>query len=284
MTERDPGRESFPVPPGACDCHAHVVGPFDIFPLSEPRSYTPPERPEGDYLALLSALGMTRGVIVQPSFYRLDNRCTLATASRFPDRFRAVVVVDGDVSERELLEMHAAGARGFRVNSVFTGGITLEQAVRVAHQVADLGWHAQFLMDITELPEAAPTLARLPIPVVFDHMGHFPADRGTNWPGFAALRALAAEREVWVKLSGAYRLHGGPDAVTAAAPVARVLLQDMPDRLVWGSDWPHVGTANPPPRTEGMLEALVDWCDGDRALIGRILVDNPARLYGFPAA
>lgn len=283
MTELDPGRKRLSVPSGACDCHAHVVGPFGRFPLSEPRSYTPLEKPENEYLDVLASLGVSRGVIVQPSFYGLDNRCTLATAARFPERFRAVVVVDGEVAERDLHEMHAAGARGFRVNTVFKGGITLQQAERVARQVAGLGWHAQFLMDITDLPDVAPMLARLPIPIVFDHMGHFPAERGTQWPGFAALRRLAGEREVWVKLSGAYRLHDGPDCVAAAAPVARALLREMPDRLVWGSDWPHVGTANAPPRTAQMLEGLVDWCGGDPAILRRILTENPIRLYDFPA-
>jgi predicted TIM-barrel fold metal-dependent hydrolase len=277
--ERDLVAPKMELPEGACDTHAHVIGPFRDYPLQSERSYTPPEAPVGAYMDMLRQLGMSRGVLVQPSVYGTDNSLVLGVTGASPRMLRAVVVVDAGISSSELRTMHAAGARGFRINLLFKGGVDLDGLERTASKAADLGWHAQLLIDITALPELAGRLARLPIPVVFDHMGHFDARRGTEWDGFRHMLELAQRGNAWVKVSGAYRL-GGADAVALVAPVARRLVSEVPERLLWGSDWPHVGLAENMPNTGDLLNAFLDWCETSRTR-EQILVRNPELLYGL---
>ncbi|WP_038852079.1 amidohydrolase family protein [Bordetella petrii] len=270
----------FPVPPGACDTHAHVIGDGVRYPYVENRSYTPPPAPEARYLAMLGGCGMTRGVLVQVSVHGTDNRYMLEVLRRHRDTLRGVAVVGPDVGDRELETLHAAGVRGLRFNVLFGGGVGLDALDRLAPRMAALGWHAQFLMDVRHLPEAMPRLAALPVPCVFDHMGHMPVAEGMQHPGFQALLHGIREYGWWAKLSGAYRLSDQFDHYDDVTPWAQALIEAAPDRMVWGSDWPHVAIPRMPD-TGVLRNLLAKWAPSD-ALRRRILVDNPQTLYDFP--
>lgn len=271
----------FDVPPGAVDTHAHVVAAGDIYPMVSERSYTPPPAPEEQYLAMLDATGMTYGVLVQISVYGTDNRYMLETLRRNPQRLRGIAVVSPEVTDRELEAMHAAGVRGLRINVLFGGGIGFQAMETLAHCIKDLGWHMQFLMDVQTLPELMPRMTRLPVTGVVDHMGHTPVQAGLDAPGFVALRHLVREHGYWVKLSGAYRISERFPAFDDVTPFAQTLIDDAPDRMVWGSDWPHVALTRMP-NTGALRNLLPAWAPDAQAR-HRILVSNPARLYGFAA-
>ncbi|WP_419670619.1 amidohydrolase family protein [Bordetella petrii] len=273
---------SFDIPSGACDTHAHVIGDGVRHPYVANRSYTPPPAPEKKYLAMLAACGMARGVLVQVSVHGTDNRYMLDVLRRHPGQLRGVAVVNPDVPDRELAAMHAAGVRGVRFNVLFGGGVGVDAVDRLAPRLAELGWHAQFLMDVRRLPELAPRLARLPVPCVFDHMGHMPVAEGMQHPGFQALLRGVRDHGWWAKLSGAYRISEQFDHYDDVTPWAQALIEAAPDRMVWGSDWPHVAIPRMP--DTGVLRNLLPKWAPDPAQRRRILVDNPQALYDFPAA
>ncbi len=274
---------TFAVPPFACDTHAHVIGSGDRFPMVAERSYTPPPAPQSAYLAMLDGLGMARGVLVQVSVHGTDNRCMVEALSAHRERLRGVAVVAPDVTNGELEALHEAGVRGVRINVLFGGGVALDALELLAARVAPLGWHVQLLIDARQLTELGPRIANLPVEVVIDHMGHLPVDAGVGHPGFLWLLRLLKAGKAWVKLSGAYRLskRGAPFHDTRA--FAYALVEAAPERCVWGSDWPHVAVDWPMFNTGSLLDLLPVWVP-DEALRNRILVDNPARLYGFPIA
>ncbi|VVE69290.1 GntR family transcriptional regulator [Pandoraea anapnoica] len=278
LPEIDP--PTFEVPFGAVDTHAHVVAASDAYPMVPERSYTPPPAPEDKYVAMLDATGMTYGVLVQISVYGTDNRYMLETLRRHPDRLRGIAVVSPDVTDAELEAMHAAGVRGLRINVLFGGGIGFTAMETLAHRIKDLGWHMQFLMDVNALPELMPRMTSLPVPGIVDHMGHTPVAQGLNSPGFSALRSLVRDHGYWVKLSGAYRISERFPTFDDVTPFAQALIDDAPDRMVWGSDWPHVSLTRMP-NTGALRNLLPQWAP-DAETRRRILVDNPARLYGFP--
>lgn len=273
----------FEVPAGACDAHAHVFSDDPAYPLVADRSYTPPRAPEEAYLEMLARTGMSRGVLVQISVYGTDNRYLLEVLSRHPDRLRGVAVVDPDVEDDVLVRMHELGVRGVRLNVLFGGGVGLEAMETLAARIAPLGWHLQLLLDTRALPELMPRVTRLPVPVVVDHLGHQPADLGPDHPGFGALVALARDHGGWVKLSGAYRIDPGAPLYPDARALAERILEAAPERVVYGSDWPHVAVPSSMPDTGRMRNLLGEWVT-DPALRQRVLVDNPAVLYGFPTA
>lgn len=272
----------FQPPPGACDTHAHIIGDGVAYPFVANRSYTPPPATEEDYLAMLQACGISRGVLVQVSVHGTDNRYLLETLKRHQDRLRGVVVIDNGISDTALHDMHVAGVRGVRFNVLFGGGVGFDQMERICERIAPLGWHAQFLMDVRRLPELYPRMARLPVPCVFDHMGHMPVFEGMQHPGFTLLQQGLREHGWWTKLSGAYRVSDQRDVYSEVTLWAQRLIHTAPDRVVWGSDWPHVGVAHMPD-TVALLNLLGQWAP-DAATRRRILVDNPQRLYDFPAA
>jgi len=273
---------SFAMPAGACDTHAHVIADSDAYPMAASRSYTPPPAPEAKYLAMLAGTGCSRGVLVQISIYGTDNRYLLKVLGQNPNRLRGVAVVAPEVSDRELQALDAAGVRGLRINVSFPGaGLSLDDMETLARRIAPMGWHMQILCDGRDLPELFPRMARLPCPGVLDHMGHMPAALGLEHPAFLAMRRLVAEHGWWAKLSGAYRLSDDYDGFKEVTPWAQALIAAAPERMVWGSDWPHVAMARMPD-TGRLRNLLLDWAP-EAALRERILVDNPARLYGFPA-
>jgi len=273
------------LPAGACDCHIHVFGPAVRYPFAAGRAYTPPEASFESYRTLvLERLGLGRIVLVQPSVYGTDNRAMLDAMANAGNgggpAVRGVAAIGGE-EESELAVLNAAGVRGVRVNRLFPGSEEIDDLDQLAARIAPYGWHLQLLIDVAEDPGAVERLARLPVPVVINHLGHMPATLGRDHPGFRALLGLLRDGRAWAKLSAPYRLSAQDEPpYDDVRPLAEAILAAAPDRVVWGSDWPHPALSKPPPRPENLLDPLFDWI-GDEDLRHRILVDNPARLYGF---
>ncbi len=266
-------------PAGSCDSHFHIFGPYDRFPLSASRPYTPPAALVPHYLDMANTLGLTRRVVVQASVYGTDNAVTLdAVAQLGRADTRAIVVVDEDAP---LQAMADAGAVGVRFNAVSGNGAPLEQLQALAHRIAPLGWHIQLFLRGEALVDMAPLLAALPVPIVLDHLAGARASDGADSAAMAAACRLLDTGRAWVKLCG-YRASRPPYG--DLAPLARRFLAAAPERCVWGTDWPHTQFAT----AEQMLDdgLLLDWLDEwlpDEEARRRVLVDNPARLYAFPA-
>jgi len=275
-----PRAPHFRVPRGACDCHAHVIGSPERYPFTSERSYTPPPAPEETYFAMHRALGIERGVLVQISVHGTDNRLLVDTLRRHPERLRGIAVVDPDVADAELDVLEAAGVRGVRCNELFGGGIGLEAMETLAGRIARRGWHLQLLIDGRRLPSISARLARLPVPFVVDHMGYIPTRGGLGDPGFQELCKLLKEADCWVKISGANRISSELIPYRDTIPFAQALVAARPERVVWGSDWPHVAIKGPMVNDGVLLDLLAEWLP-DEPTRTRILVDNPAALYGF---
>jgi predicted TIM-barrel fold metal-dependent hydrolase len=288
---------AFAVPSGACDCHVHVFGfgTAAAFPFVASRGYTPPAANTEELLALQQALRLSRVVIVQPSVYAADNSCTLDGMRRLGERARGVAVIDDRTTDAALDEMHRAGIRGVRVN-LETAGETDPDAARgnlavAVERVAPRGWHVQVYTRLSVIARLGDSLAGLPVPVVFDHFGGAGAAAGTDQPGFAALVALVGAGQAYVKVSAAYRSSEKAPAYGDVAPLARALIAANPERIVWGTDWPHPHAA-PSGAPLDAPAAFYDIDDGlalnqlaawapSAAIRRKILVDNPARLYDF---
>lgn len=267
----------FQVPFGAVDTHAHVIGDPAVYPFVAGRSYTPPPASAEAYMRMLDASGMTYGVLIQVSVHGTDNRLLTETLAANRQRLRGIAVVPLDLPPRFYRDLRDAGIVGLRLNTLYGGGMGLSDMARYGALCRDMGWHLQFLLDARDLPVLAPRIEKLPVPVVIDHMGHFPASGGLQEPGFATLLSLVRDG-AWVKLSGAYRLANAPWADTTA--LARALQAAAPDRCVWGSDWPHVAHWGTMMHVGNLLDLLADWVP-DAMARHRVLVDNPYLLYGF---
>ena len=269
----------FPMPAGACDSHAHVfTGASALHPA---RAYTPSPAPLAAYRHMLTTLGLSRGVIVQPSVYGTDNRATLQAVAASEGSMRAVVVLPDDATPDQIAHLHAQGARGARINALHAEARERQTIARHAGMLADMGWHLQMLIDVSKFATLEGFVRSLPVPVVFDHMGHVPIAQGIDAPGFQSVRRLMAEGRAWAKLSAPYRLTAQTHPpYTDIAPFARALIAANPDHCLWGSDWPHPFIPVDMPNDGALLDMLADWAP-DPATRNRILVDNPARLYGF---
>jgi 2-pyrone-4,6-dicarboxylate lactonase len=271
-------------PPNACDTHAHLFGPAASYPYQANRGYTPPDATDAAYVALHRVLGMTRGVLTQPSVYGIDNRCMLDAVARHPDRLRAVATVDDGVTDAALAMLDRQGVRGIRVNLVDKGGMPFDSfaaVARMAARIAPLGWHLELLVHAHDYPDFAPTMRALPVDIVVGHLGYMRTSEGIDHPGFRSFLELVAEGRCWVKLTAPYRITTWQTVpYDDVAPFARRLIETRPDRMLWGSDWPHVATKLPMPNDGDLLDLLGDWAP-DAAVRRQILVDNPARLYGF---
>lgn len=290
-------RPNVRVPKGACDCHMHVFGPLDRYPPAVRRSYTPREASLADYRKMASILGLERIVFVQASAYGADNSCMLDALATAGKNSRGVAVIDETTSDAELLALERAGVRGVRLNAETFGlrspDEIARQLRRLAQRIGPLGLHLQLFTTLAVIAELASEIGSLGVPVVIDHMGMAKAALGPKQDGFEKLVRLVAEG-CWVKLSGAYRVSSAEPDHADAAPIARALIAASPERVLWGTDWPHTGKhgnasiGGAPvieyrPLDDGRLLSLLgDWTDDD-ATLKRILVDNPARLYGFGA-
>jgi predicted TIM-barrel fold metal-dependent hydrolase len=285
----------YQVPRGASDCHVHVFGDPKRFPFAAHRVYTPPEASIADLLALQAALHLDRVVIVTPSVYGLDNSCTLDAIRRLGGRARGVAVIDASTSAATLDEMAANGFKGARLNLETVGqadpGAIKELIASVAAAVRQRQWHLQFNTRMAVIAALKDGLAALGVTVVFDHFGRAQAAQGTGQPGFGAMLDLLRAGHAYVKISAPYRSSQKPPDFPDVTPIARAIVAANPDRVVWGSNWPHPGRGTSPtaiappyPADDGlMLNLLARWVP-DPAVRKKILVDNPARLYGFDGA
>jgi 2-pyrone-4,6-dicarboxylate lactonase len=269
------------LPPGTIDCHFHVFGPEHAWPYAPGRSYTPPDAPLADYERLAATFGISRSVIVQPSPYGMDNRRSLeaVATSRLP--MRAVLVLDPSVTDAQLAEYDRLGARGVRFNLLFGAGLAVQTAQAFADRIRELGWHLQFLADVSTMDDLPRLARRLRVPVVFDHLGHVPASKTVVDAGFQNLLALVREGLAWVKLSGTYRTTGRTSTpYDDTRPFIDALIAANPERLVWGTDWPHPSISPPMPDDTALVDQFNAWVQ-DPAMCERIFVRNPEQLYGF---
>ena len=261
------------------DCHAHLFGPYARFPLAADRSYTPPEAIETQYQALLARLGLAHGVLVHPSAYGKDHSLLLHALDTYPNLRGVVVVQPGDALA--LNDLYARSVRGARfshrsVAGNFAGSASFDDLRTLGPALAEAGLHAELWTDCKALPGIASELKALPVPVVIDHMGGFDVNAGVDEPGFRTLLDLLAHGKFWVKLCAYRNLLNAPDW-----EVGRVFQQKMmeanPERLIWGSDWPHLNV-KPVPDAAQLLALFKDWAGSD-ALVRQMLVTNPEALY-----
>lgn len=277
------------LPNGSCDCHVHIYGPYDRFPASLEGKFAPRKPfPVEDLFQMWDAIGVSRGVIVHANNAGPDNLVTLDALKRFPDKLRGVAVLDANTSDKVLDELTDAGFRGFRINLlrqdgqvVYSSGATLDDLKSLAPRVAERGWHAQLWVESGDLQALAPEIEKLPIDFVIDHQTRTMTDKGVDYRGFQWFCDRLKTGRYWCKLSGADRNTriGAPYGDTDA--FMRTLVAANSDRLVWGSDWPHVG--HPPeqvPQEAILIDVLRRNID-DAAILRKILVDNPTRLYDF---
>ena len=275
----------FEMPAGACDTHMHVFGSEDTYPGVKDRQYLRPPGSLAEYSALAEKLGISRMVIVQPSFYGTDNRCLLDAMAESDLDCRATVFLDPATPPQELAVMHERGVRGLRLDlfkALRDGTVDddIEAYVRKsAAKVADLGWHIELYAPGTAIRLLTPVLADLPVPVSINHLGFFElADESGNESAALLIDALSSGR-VWIKLTGSYRLdHDQASLFPAVDDLARKMIAAAPDRMLWGTDWPHLPTCGRD--TGAVVGRLADWCP-DAETRNRILVDNAARFYDF---
>jgi 2-pyrone-4,6-dicarboxylate lactonase len=269
-------------PAGACDTHAHIVGPFDKFPLADERGYTPPISALEDFEVCQKTLGIDRAVIVHPSCYGTMMDVTVDAVTRLGDRARGIAVVEPSITDAELDRLDAIGFRGLRFTTLLKGGADVSGIVAMAERIKRLGWHIQMFIDAeNQLESLLPSLKKLPVDLVIDHMGHFQPEAGVDHPAFRAMLDLVKDGHCWVKLSGAYRASGDAPAWQDMTAYATTLIETRPDRMVWATDWPHVMLWDKPmPEGAALLDWALSW-NIDETTMKQILVDNPAQLYGF---
>jgi predicted TIM-barrel fold metal-dependent hydrolase len=276
-----PRKPRLHVPLGATDTHFHIMGPANVYPYIEEREYTPPDATPPAYEHLHRTLGIQRAVLIQPSVYGQDNSCMANSARQLGLPTRMIVVVPLDVTDKELQRLHDAGARGVRFIQAHAGGLPLSDLHRLSERVKPLGWHVQFLLRPVHLIALESSLLNLATEFVIDHVGLIRTSAGgINHPAFEALLRLFGTGRCWVKLTGAYRISSQEPPFRDVIPLVAALLKERPDRLLWGSDWPHVTVNGEMPNTTDLLDLLLDWVpdENDRKLI---LVDNPQALFGF---
>jgi 2-pyrone-4,6-dicarboxylate lactonase len=267
------------VPPvQACDAHCHVFGPADRFPYAPERRYTPEDAPKEALAALHARLDLTRAVIVQASCHGADNRAMLDCIASDPARYRGVAIVDDTFTDKDYAALDAGGVRGVRFNFVKHLGGAPDMAVfrRVIERIRPLGWHVVLHLDAPDIAELSPMIAALPVTAVIDHMGRTLARDGVAQQPFQALLELIRREHVWIKVSGAERIAEPP--FTSAIPFAQALMRAAPGKVLWGTDFPHPNLKHPVDEAD-LVDMLPEY--GDAAALQALLVDNPARLYGF---
>ncbi len=283
-------RASFVAPANACDTHFHIFGPPEEFSFAPTRQYSPPAAPLEHYLNMAAGIGIERGVVVQPSVHGLDNSVTLNAIERSSGRFRGVARVDDKTSRSELQRLHEGGMRGCRFNLLNRprGNVALDVFDRVVERVVEFGWSIDLHIDPKNLLEQEKRIRSLPMAVVFDHLARIDPAEGLKQPAFELLLDLMKEDRFWVKVSGADKIcnrdvHsylGVP--YVEVIPFARAAIEVGPDRVIWGTDWPHSNNFAPgkTPNDGDLLDLLLEFAP-DEKVRRKILVDNPAALYGF---
>ena len=269
----------FKLPPGATDAHCHVFGPAAKFPYAPGRRYTPADAPKEMLRALHDHLGVTRAVIVQASCHGADNAAMLDCIASDPQRYRGVAIVDDSFRDADYDSLHAGGVRGVRFNFVKHLGGAPDMGVfnRVIERIKGRGWHVVLHLDAPDIVLLSDMIRKLPLPFVIDHMGRVPAKDGVEQPPLKALLELARLENCWIKVCGAERIAMPP--YDQAVPIAHALAEAAPERVLWGTDFPHPNATHE--ADEADLVDLVPQYATDALAQRRLLVDNPARLYGF---
>lgn len=262
----------------------HICGPAASHAYSTNRVYTPPDALLPDYLHLAKTLSLERVVFVQPSVYGTDNSVMLAAMENCPLANRGVAVLEEQVSEAEIESLNRAGVRGVRFNLVDVtdpgSDLPMEAIESLASRIAPFHWHLELLLHVDDFPNLDEELGALPVDVVVGHLGYFRSNTTLENPGFQALIRLMKAERCWTKLTGPYRVSTESYPYPSARPFAECLIAEVPERLVWGSDWPHVRMTTPMPNDGELLELFMHWAV-EPDIARRILVDNPTRLYGF---
>jgi D-galactarolactone isomerase len=268
-------------PANACDCHMHI---YDAkYPIAPTATLKPSDATVADYKLLQGRMGTTRNVVVTPSTYGTDNRITLDAIAQIGPTARGVAVVDTSIADAELKRMNDSGIRGIRFNLVQAGATMVDMLEPLSKRVNDLGWHLQIHMKGEQIAAIEDLLLRLPAPIVFDHLGRLAQPNALDTAGFKSISKLIDKGKTWVKLSGAYQdSKVGPPSYSDTVAIARAYIKAAPERMVWGSDWPHP-TEKEKPDDAILFDLLAEWAP-DVATRTAILVQNPARLYGFPIA
>jgi 2-pyrone-4,6-dicarboxylate lactonase len=272
------------LPAGACDAHCHVFGPQAVFPFAEGRTYTPADAPATALAALHKRLGLDRAVLVQPGAHGLDHSAMLDAIAKSDGAWRGVALAVQDTTEAELAALHAGGVRGLRFNFVPHLGAPPSPAGfrRLAGMAGDLGWHIALHLTLKDLSVAETYLDGLATPFVIDHMARpDAADGGLEQPSFRRLLAVLERPAAWVKISGADRASRQGAPFADAGPFMAALIAAAPDRVVWGADWPHPNVRGDAPDEDDLVDLLLAQVE-EPATLQAILVDNPARLFGFP--
>ena len=281
----NPRKPKLTLPKLSCDTHAHILGPHAKYAYSPARVYTPPDCLPGDYQKMLATLGVERAVLVQPSVYGSDNTVMLEAMRAAGDKFRGVAVVDDNITDANLALLNAAGVRGVRVNIVDVkdrkpGTLPMAELTALAQRIAPMSWHMEFLMHCDEFPDIDRSFADFPVDIVLGHLGYMKTSLGVKHAGFQALLRLMQAGKAWVKFTGPYRIstQALPHADTNA--LAHALIAANAQRVLWGSDWPHVMVKSAMPNDGDLCDLLSGWIP-DAAIREQVLVKNPAKLYGF---
>jgi 2-pyrone-4,6-dicarboxylate lactonase len=270
------------MPPQACDAHCHVFGPAAKFPYAADRAYTPPDAPKERLAALHKILGIERAVIVQASCHGTDNRATLDAIATSRGRYRGIAIVSEKLTDRDYATLHEGGIRGVRFNFVkHLGGMPdMNVFHRVVERIRPLGWHLVVHLDAVDIAELSGIFRQLPLPFIIDHMGRVKASAGPGQAPFRALVELMKLENCWVKVCGSERVSSTGPPFLDAVPFAQALVDAAPDRVLWGTDWPHPNIARHMPN-DGDLVDLVPLIAPTEELRQRLLVENPGRLYDF---
>jgi predicted TIM-barrel fold metal-dependent hydrolase len=280
--DRNTRRPAFAMPRGACDCHVHVFGPAAIYPFSPARSYTPEDCTLDDLQTMHAAIGIDRVVIVHGGAHGTDNTVTLAALDRKPDTLRGVAVIPSGLPRTTIEDMHRRGMRGCRMSTVVSGGASFAHLRQLSEETLDLGWHLVLHFNrSSELVDVEQMLKEVRSPFVLDHLARITGDEGVDSPAFATLMRLLDTDRCWVKLASLYRLSSQPYPHRDMLPMIERVVAERPDRILWGSNWPHPICTVPMPNDGDLVDLIPLWFPDERTQ-RLVLVDNPAKLYGFP--
>ena len=275
-----PKKPKLKAPPNACDTHIHLFGPAAKYPFAPDSPYTAHDALPEHFFALQDALGLSTGVIVSPGGYGRNYAMLADTLAKYPKRFRGIALVRDDIASAELARLTRLGVKGMRMMSHARGQHVPNYSKEIAARVFEHGWHIQFYPHGTDIVEYADKLLALKNDIVLDHFAAIPAEGGTDQPAVKAVLRMLDTGRVWLKLSGPMRCTPGDFPYAPVTPLARALVAHAPQRLVWGSDWPHVNmNGRAMPNDGDLVDLLADWID-DEATLRMILVDNPQQLYG----
>ncbi|SFA68780.1 Predicted metal-dependent hydrolase, TIM-barrel fold [Collimonas sp. OK607] len=279
----NPVKPKHVLPPGACDAHCHVFGPAAVFPYAADRTYTPSDAPVAMLRELHAHLGVSRAVIVHASCHGTDNTVTLDAIASSNGAYRGVANVEASISDSALADLHVGGIRGIRYNFVKHLGGVPDLAVidTMVRRIAPLGWHVVLHLDAENLLDHQDLLRKIDVPFIIDHMGRVKAEQGLEQKPFQLLLQLMRDNPLaWVKICGAERVSAGTRPFADAIPFAQALIATAPERLLWGTDWPHPNISKDMPNDGELVDLFYAYTE-DAAIQQQILVDNPARLYGF---